>query len=134
MPCPVQDTAYAIASMYMTISLLLCGFYIPPGLIRLSVFKALTWTSYSKYTFQALAHNELQDRVFTDPCETDYSKIRELQTQHLKDSRLPQPAQASTRSMRHMISIEATTWIHMHTSCSICHADNDLTFEALGDA
>lgn len=62
--CPVQDTAYAIASTYLTFSLLFCGFYIPPNNIKLSVARALTWASYSKYTFQALALNELDGMTF----------------------------------------------------------------------
>lgn len=59
-----QDAAYAITSSYLSLCLLLCGFYIRLADMKLSFYKGLTWATFSKYTFQALSINELQDRVW----------------------------------------------------------------------
>ena len=70
----LQDTAYAIASTYLTFSLLFCGFYVAVNNMVLSVARALTWASYSKYTFQALTVNEFQSRVWTEGCNSSRSR------------------------------------------------------------
>ena len=58
----MQDGAFTIASTYVSIGLLLCGFYVRVVDMRLSVMKGLTWAVFSKYTLQGLANNEFQDR------------------------------------------------------------------------
>lgn len=60
----VQDPAFTVATIYITFSLLICGFYIRVSEMTLSVIKGLSWTSFSKYTFQALAYTELQNRTW----------------------------------------------------------------------
>ena len=64
----VQDTAYALASTYLTFSLLFCGFYVSVNNMVLSFTRALTWASYSKYTFEALTANEFHERIWTQDC------------------------------------------------------------------
>ena len=73
----MQDAAFTLGSLYVTICLVLCGFYIRISDIRLSVLKGLSWACFSKYTFQGLAVNELKDRPYdiancksTTPCES----------------------------------------------------------------
>lgn len=58
----MQDMAYAVSSTYLVSCLLLCGFYIRYSDLTLSYYKGLTWTAFSKYTFEGLAINEFQDR------------------------------------------------------------------------
>ena len=69
----VQDTAYAVASTYLTFSLLFCGFYVAIPNMVLSVARALSWASFSKYTFEALMQNEFQNRTWSEPCSTSTS-------------------------------------------------------------
>ena len=72
-PLRVQDAAFGMAASYVSFSLLLCGFYVRVADMRLSIMKGLTWVSFSKYTLEALAHNELQDRVWdTASCDEPY--------------------------------------------------------------
>ena len=61
----VQDTGYSIASIYLTFSILLCGYYVRINTLTLSIMRGLTWASFSKYTFDALAYNEFFDRTWT---------------------------------------------------------------------
>ena len=65
-----QDSAFSVATIYITFSLLICGFYIRIKDMTLSVIRGLTWASYCKYTFQALAYTELEDRTW-DPAPCD---------------------------------------------------------------
>lgn len=58
--------AFSISTIYISFSLLLCGFYIRVSDMELSVVRALTWASFSKYAFNAMATVELKDRVWTD--------------------------------------------------------------------
>lgn len=58
--------AFSMATVYISFSLLICGFYIRIRDMTLSVVRGLTWVSFSKYTFQALAKTELQGRVWED--------------------------------------------------------------------
>lgn len=57
-----QDIAFSIASLYVSFSLLISGFYIRVSDMTLSVARGLSWASFNKYSFQALARTELQDR------------------------------------------------------------------------
>ena len=62
-----------MAASYVSFSLLLCGFYVRVADMRLSIMKGLTWVSFSKYTLEALAHNELQNRVWdTASCDEQF--------------------------------------------------------------
>ena len=56
-----------MATIYISFSLLICGFYIRIRDMTLSVVRGLTWVSFSKYSFQGLAITELQNRVWEDP-------------------------------------------------------------------
>ena len=58
----MQDIAFSIASLYVSFSLLISGFYIRVSDMTLSVARGLSWASFNKYSFQALARTELQDR------------------------------------------------------------------------
>lgn len=60
-----QDTGYSIASIYLTFSILLCGYYVRINTLTLSIMRGLTWASFSKYTFDALAFNEFQGRQWS---------------------------------------------------------------------
>jgi hypothetical protein len=55
----LQDIAFSVASLYISFSLLICGFYIRVSDMTLSAARALSWASFNKYTFQALAVTEL---------------------------------------------------------------------------
>lgn len=66
----MQDAAFTITSSYVSMSLLLCGFYIRVKDMPLSFIKGLTWATFSKYTLQGLAHNEFQDRDWSDTTST----------------------------------------------------------------
>ena len=70
----LQDTAYALASCYITFSLLLCGFYVPVRNMVLTVARALTWASFSKYTFEALTINEFKDRTWSEGCTGSHTR------------------------------------------------------------
>ncbi|KAK9808556.1 hypothetical protein WJX73_008341 [Symbiochloris irregularis] len=67
---PTQDTAYAVATTYLTFSLLLCGFYVAIPNMVLSFTRGLSWASFSKYTFEALMANEFVARIWTQPCQS----------------------------------------------------------------
>ena len=69
-PALLQDTGYTIASFYLTFSLLLAGYYIRIPSMILSVARGLSWASFSHYTFEAMAVNELGGRNWTQPCPT----------------------------------------------------------------
>lgn len=56
--------AFSLATIYISFSLLICGFYIRVRDMTLSIVRGLTWASFSKYTFQALANTELKNRVW----------------------------------------------------------------------
>ena len=45
---PNQDLAYVLATGYVAASILLSGFYLRVGDMRLSVMRALSWLSYTK--------------------------------------------------------------------------------------
>ena len=65
----MQDTASAFAGLYISFSLLICGYYIRVSDMTLSFARGLSWASFNKYAFQALAVTELgRDRQWSQAC------------------------------------------------------------------
>ena len=65
----MQDSASALAGLYVSFSLLICGYYIRVSDMTLSFVRGLSWASFNKYAFQAVAVTELgRDRMWTEAC------------------------------------------------------------------
>ena len=62
--CILQDMAFSLATIYISFSLLICGFYIRIEDMTLSIARGLSWASFPKYAFQGLARTELVNRVW----------------------------------------------------------------------
>jgi len=60
----VQDIAYVLAVAYVTVSILLGGFYIRIFEIPFAILRYISFLSYPRFTLQGLAINEMRDDVY----------------------------------------------------------------------
>ena len=59
-----QDIAYVLAVAYVTVSILLGGFYIRIFEIPFAILRYVSFLSYPRFTLQGLAINEMKDDVY----------------------------------------------------------------------